>query len=106
MRQRNGEDERYENRDVLEHGSRFVLEEAINLHFEDPRNSRANLFRERFEPRVAVQRIEKRVHPDPANVSSSVILIALFQPAEGLFFVAEPEVNKGKTVGCDISLLR
>src|SRR5438876_12006374 len=56
---------------------------------------RHNLFRQRFETRIA----EQRVNSDISYVRTGAILITLFKPAECLLFVAQSKINKGKAVG-------
>src|SRR5437867_6994878 len=65
-----------------------------------------NLFRERFEPRIAAQRVEQRVNPDISYVRTGAILVTLFKPAECLLFVAQGKINEGKAVGCNVTLFR
>ena len=65
-----------------------------------------NLFGERFEPRIAAEWVEQRVNSDIAYVRPGAILITLFKPAERLLFVAQSEINKGKAVGCNVTLFR
>ena len=59
---------------------------------------RNNLFRERFEPRIAAEWVEQRVNSDISYVRTGAILITLFKPAERLLFVAQAKINKGKAV--------
>src|SRR5215470_2684307 len=63
-----------------------------------------NLFGERFKTRIAAQRIEKRIHSNPAYVIPGAILIGLFKPTESRFFVAKSEIGKSKAIGCDVPL--
>src|SRR5262245_48065149 len=65
---------------------------------------RHNLFGERFEARIAAQRIDKRVNSNPAYVGTGVILITLFKPAKRFFFVAKSKINKSKAIGVNVAL--
>src|SRR5439155_13638526 len=60
---------------------------------------RNNLFRQRFEARIAAQRVEQRVNSDISYVRTGAILVTLFKPVECLLFVAQSNINKGKAVG-------
>ena len=66
---------------------------------------RNNLFRKRFETRIAAEWVEQRVNSDKSYVRARAILITLFKLTERLLFVAQSKINKGKAVGGDISLL-
>src|SRR2546423_7800810 len=59
---------------------------------------RNNLFRYRFEPRIAAQWVDERVNSNPPYVRTGAILITLFKPAESLLFVAEREINNRKAI--------
>src|SRR6266480_4359905 len=65
-----------------------------------------NLFRQRFETRIAAQRVEERVNSDISYVRARAILITLFKPAQRLLFIAQSEINEGKAVGCNVTLFR
>src|SRR5881397_1833310 len=67
---------------------------------------RNNLFRQRFETRIAAQWVEQRVDSDISYVRTGAILITLFKPAQRLLFVAQAEINEGKAVGCNVTLFR
>src|SRR6266487_4073919 len=60
---------------------------------------RNNLFRKRFETRIAAEWVEQRVNSDKSYVRARAILITLFKPAQRLLFVAQSKINKGKAVG-------
>src|SRR6266702_277536 len=65
-----------------------------------------NLFRERFEARIAAERVEQRVNSDISYVGTGAILITLFKPAQRLLFVTQAKISKGKAVGWDVTLFR
>ena len=59
---------------------------------------------QRFEPRVAVQRVEDRFNIDPAEVRAVAIGVALFQPMKRFFFVADGEVHESAVVSQSLSV--
>jgi len=59
---------------------------------------------ERFETRVAVERIENRFNIDPTEVRAVAVDVALFQPAKRFIFVTGSEVDESTVVSQALSV--
>ena len=100
-------DDRISHRDLVDIAPLQLGKEVVDLHFVARTEfaRRNNFSGERFKTRIAAQWIEQRINSDIAYVRTGAILITLFKPVESLLFLAQSDINKGKAVGCDISLL-
>src|SRR5439155_7021345 len=60
-----------------------------------PRN---DFLHQRFETRIAVQRIEQWIDFDPADVGAVTFLETLFEPAQRFIFIVQAEIKQGAAV--------
>src|SRR4051812_19905016 len=63
-----------------------------------------NLFRQRFEARIAVHRKERRIDPNHAERIAVAIVIAFLQPTDCFTLIADAESGQSQSVGGGITL--
>src|SRR6266404_4969650 len=66
---------------------------------------RNHLLHERFEARIAVQRIEERIYLDPTDVGAVAFLEILFEPAQSFIFIVQAEIKQSAQVANHLALL-
>src|SRR5437667_6985038 len=65
-----------------------------------------NLLHERFEARVAMQRIQHRIHFDTNDLRAGAIAVSALEPVNGLCLFAKCHVHECETVVCHVSFCR
>src|SRR5882724_10805366 len=66
---------------------------------------RHNLLYERFEARIAVQRIEQWIDLDPTDVGAVAFLEILFKPAQRFIFIVQAEIKQSAQVAKHLAVL-
>src|SRR5437868_10899469 len=66
---------------------------------------RNHLLHERFEARIAVQRIEQWIYFDPADVGAVAFLVTLFEPAQRFIFIVQAEIKQSAQVADYLTVL-
>src|SRR6266700_3797993 len=66
---------------------------------------RNHLLHQRFEARIAVQRIEQWIYFDPADVGAIAFLETLFKPAQRFIFIVQAEIKQSAHVAYHLALL-
>src|SRR6266496_2761128 len=75
---------------------------TVLTHFQLRRTCRSSLLRvrrndllhQRFETRIAVQRIEQGIDLDPTDVRAVAFFQSLFEPTHGFIFIVQAEVKQ------------
>src|SRR6266511_3319345 len=60
---------------------------------------------QRFETRIAMQRIEQWLDFDPADVGAVAFLETLFEPAQRFIFIVQAEIKQGAPVANHLAAL-
>src|SRR5882724_13083503 len=66
---------------------------------------RNHLLHERFEARIAVQRIEQWIYFDPADVGAVAFLETLFEPAQRFIFIVQAQIKQSAQVANHLTVL-
>src|SRR5438132_5744796 len=66
---------------------------------------RNHLLHERFEARIAVQRIEQWIYFDPADVGAVAFLETLFEPAQRFIFIVQAQIKQSAQVANHLAVL-
>src|SRR5207248_8788843 len=66
---------------------------------------RNHLLHERFEARIAMQRIEQWIYLDPADVGTVAFLETLFEPAQRFSFIVQVEIKQRAQVANHLAVL-
>src|SRR5438309_9670638 len=66
---------------------------------------RDDLLHERFEARIAVQRIEQWIDFDPADIGAVAFLETLFEPAQRFIFIVQAEIKQSAQVANHLAVL-
>src|SRR6266480_4667252 len=83
-------------------GMGFVLSRTQRFAILFGRN---HLLHERFEARIAVQRIEQWIYFDPADVGAVAFLETLFEPAQRFLFIVQAEIKQSAQVANHLAVL-
>src|SRR6266480_4348896 len=83
-------------------GMGFVLSRTQRFAILFGRN---HLLHERFEARIAVQRIEQWIYFDPADVGAVAFLVTLVEPAERFIFIVQAEIKQSTQVADYLTVL-
>src|SRR5437899_5651194 len=66
---------------------------------------RDELLHERFEARIAVQRIEQWIYFDPADVGAVAFLETLFEPAQRFIFIVQAQIKQSAQIANHLTVL-
>src|SRR5437870_2677656 len=66
---------------------------------------RNHLLHERFEARIAVQRIEQWIYFDPADVGAVAFRETLFEPAQRFIFIVQAQIKQSAQIANHLTVL-